>query len=251
MRRIVAWALVLPMFLATLVTLRLSYYLPSWAAARHLTTLTEQPLPAAQWWQALLISLATSFLGILLTVLYVNVILAKQEEARWRRARREAGYLLTALIEGTLQALNFSLRRPDLVEPIEGLDASAPAMQQRQILVARRPRLQDVLTRQARNALRYSIIEQEDTGANRLNDLQKSSPALLLYTDEWLRLFGHRLDPDTVEALIDIRRRLYILQRLNRNLPLDDRTRYSQWLREGATHWQEILARLARLLSRL
>ncbi len=70
-------------------------------------------------------------------------------------------------------------------------------------------------------------------------------------TEEWIKLFGAHLDPDTLEALIDIRRRLHSLDSHAKNQPNDDSPRYPSWCQEGANQWQGILNRLDALLMRL
>lgn len=160
-----------------------------------LAVLASASLWASRKWPAdgFFINLATELVGIVLTVVYVDWILKKHEEERWRGAAARIENRLQLLCNGAISGLRSALGFSS-----EILDSTAMSSGSFKAMSAENMRVgTQVLSPAVRN--RLGGLNQ-DGWKQLLTHLQGTS----LEAERLLDRFGHRLNPSHMELLLDI-----------------------------------------------
>ena len=143
-------------------------------------------------WKSLLVNLAATFLGSIVTVFFVDTILRRDEEQRWERFQGHAGKQISILAIGTASSVRNALAipPPDVREEDGGVPNAA---ERRQILIAM---IEDDLLRAIG---RMEQMDQEDWRIFATN-LQGA----MRNCELTLTLFGPKVDAEVAALVLDL-----------------------------------------------
>lgn len=164
--------LVLPVSIAAASSLIIGYFIP---------------------WQGLFINLAATFIGILITVFYVDLILRKHEEARWSNVKIRARERIERMANLTISAFRSAY---DL-----GTDIFGESFFE----TDDRTEIRSMIAHAAENVL----IPMTPTRLNEVNQAEWKKVAQLLNAvvqlgDELINLFGDKIEPEIFSLMVEI-----------------------------------------------
>ena len=144
-------------------------------------------------WQGLFINLAATFIGILITVFYIDLILRRHEETRWSKVKVRAHERIERMANLSISAFRSAY---DL-----GTDIFGDAF----LETGDRTEIRSMVAHAAENIL----IPMTPTRLNDVNQAEWKRVVQILNVvvqtgDELLKLFGDRIEPEIFSLMVEI-----------------------------------------------
>jgi hypothetical protein len=154
------------------------------------------------------INLAAGFVGSLVTVGYIDWVLRKHENERWKDADSRINARLSKLAVATITGIRTSLKFGTEIFDRMALDTGNPEVMRKEVL----------------RVATHVLVPAADSKIKTLNQAQWKSFATHLYQASMecgviLDRFGHRLDPETVSLVLDLQQHLESSQIFYRTFP--------------------------------
>jgi len=143
-------------------------------------------------WRSLLVNLAATFLGSIVTVFFIDGILRRREEQRWERVKTHVGRQTSILVNGVASSVRTALG----IDPADAFDDPG--------VVENQTRLREVMT---------DFIEREllpsTQGLFRINqdgwrNFAANLRNAIFSCDRLISLFGTNLDPRITGMILDL-----------------------------------------------
>ncbi|MBN1147358.1 MAG: hypothetical protein JXA78_08880 [Anaerolineales bacterium] len=169
--------LVLPLSVATVVSLVMAYFFPL---------------------QGLFVNLATTFIGILLTVFYVDWILREHEEKRWANVQYRVNDEITKFANLAISEFRTAFHFTTEILDFSTFDSDNPNLIRAEIA-----RIADNILIPAVSA---KIVEM-DQGDWR--SLSANLSSVIQAADRLITLYGERINPDIFSRIVEIREKAH------------------------------------------
>ncbi len=148
---------------------------------------------ASEPWRSLLINLAAGLLGSMITVLYVEKVIQRNEREEWTKVLGHVGKQVNILANGTTTSLRLAL----------GLRMPRPSADD--VEVVRDPhRMREMMINLIENQLLPQISQLAEMNQKDWKTFATNMQSSVADTERILSLFSRNLDPTTMGLILDI-----------------------------------------------